>query len=229
MFDNKLNKTKISLMLNYIIVIFEVISFVILLTGYKFMFGVEPVLETSTIKMFRFFTIDANLLMGICSLIFIIQERKLLLGKIKEIPVKYYVIKLISTVSLVLTFLVVLLYLGRISKWGLMALYQNSNLFFHLVIPLLSIIAFVFFEKNNKIKLHYNLYSLIPIVLYAIYYIINVLIHMENGVVPKKYDWYYFVQGGINQAFIIVPLMFIITYIISIGLWFFNKIGSKEK
>lgn len=228
MFDNKLNRIKISLVLNYLIVIFVIIAFIILITGFRFMF-IGPVLEVSNIGMFRFFTVDANLLMGISSLLFIIQERKLLSGKIKEIPSKYYVIKLISTVAVTLTFLVVLFYLGRVSKWGLIALYQNSNLFFHLIIPLLSIITFIFFEKNNKMKLRYNLYSLIPVVLYAIYYVINVIVHIENGVVPKKYDWYYFVQGGMNQAFIIAPLILIGTYIISVILWLLNRVNSKGK
>ena len=34
--------------------------------------------------------------------------------------------------------------------------------------------------------------------IYAIYYITNILIHIENKMVSLDYDWYYFVQAGIN-------------------------------
>ena len=55
-----------------------------------------------------------------------------------------------------LTFSVVFLYLGPISKGGISKLLQNSNLFFHLVIPLLNIIDFVFFVKiDNPLYKYY--------------------------------------------------------------------------
>lgn len=46
---------------------------------------------------------------------------------------------------------------------------------------------------------------------------------MENGKVSPEYDWYWFAQGGLWQIIIVVPLIFGITYIISLLLWKLNR------
>ena len=50
-------------------------------TGFKFMYGYEPILETTKIGMLKFFTVQSNLFMGIVSLLFAIKEVKLLKEK----------------------------------------------------------------------------------------------------------------------------------------------------
>ena len=213
---------KISLVINLIIVLFTIIASIIMFTGIKIMEG-EPILETTKLGMFKFFTVDSNLLMGIVSLIFVIKEKALLEGKIDEIPVSLYIMKLVSTVGVALTFLVVFCYLGPIASGGLISLLKNGNLFFHLLIPLLSIINFIFFERTDKLKFKYSFIGILTALVYAIFYLINVLIHIENGKVSPMYDWYWFVQGGLWQAIIVLPLMLVITYIISLLLWKFNR------
>ena len=64
--------------------------------------------------------------------------------------------------------------------------------------------------------------------MYGLYYLINVLIHMDNGIVSPIYDFYYFVQNGVWTSIIVVPVMFIISYIISLILWRFNRIKNKN-
>lgn len=224
--ENVVNKTKISLILNYIIFIMVVFATIIMFIGIKISFVKEPVLETSGLSVLKFFTVDSNILVGISAILLAYKERKLLTGKIKDIPVGYYVMKFIGTVSVSLTFIVVFLYLGRIATGGLISLLQNSNLFFHLIVPVLSILSFVLFEKTNKIKFGYVMFCLIPVLLYGIYYIVNILIHLENNQVLPKYDWYFFVQKGINNAYIIAPIIFVLTFIIGSILWILNK---KEK
>ena len=44
-----------------------------------------------------------------------------------------------------------------------------------------------------------------------------------NGKVPVKYDWYRFVQGGAYQIHYVIPIIFFITFLISIILWIVNK------
>ena len=100
----------------------------------------------------------------------------------------------------------------------------NSNLFYHLIIPVLSIITFVFFEKNNKINFKDTLYGLLPVIVYSFFYVTNILIHMENGKVSPIYDWYWFVQNGVWTIIIVGSLMLLITYLISLGLWKLNKV-----
>ncbi len=103
---------------------------------------------------------------------------------------------------------------------------QNSNLFFHLLIPVLSIITFVLFEKNN-LKFKNIVYVLIPTLMYEIFYLINIFIHLENGSVLPIYDWYWFAQGGLWQIAIVGPLMLLITYILGIILWKLNRFFNQ--
>ena len=100
---------------------------------------------------------------------------------------------------------------------------MNSNLFFHLIIPVLSIICFIFFERNNKINYKYTFYGIVPTFLYGIGYLTNILLHMENGFVSTSYDFYWFVQNGVITSVIVGPIIFLISYVISLLLWRFNK------
>ena len=218
--DNK--KIKISLVLNIIIVVFTIIACIIMFTGFKFMEG-DLILETTKIGMFKFFTVDSNILMGIVAFIFSIQEIKLLKGKISEISLKTYILKLMGTVSVALTFFTVFCYLGQIVEGGVFRLLKNSNLFLHLIIPVLSIVNFCIFEKTDRLKFKFTFLGILPTILYAIFYLTNILIHLENGRVSTIYDWYWFMQGGIWQISIVPPFMLLVTYIISVGLWRINK------
>ena len=221
-----INKMKIALVLNYVIVVLVVVASIIMFTSYKLTFLKEPVLEERGFNVFKFFTVDSNILLGIGALLLANKERKLLTGKIKDIPVGFYILKFMGTVSVTLTFAVVFFYLGRINKFGLIGLLQNSNLFFHMAIPILSIITFVLFERTNKIKFSYAISGLIPMLLYGIYYVINVLVHMENGKVSAKIDWYWFMQGGIGNVYKTSLLLIGVTFIISMILWLSNKRGE---
>ncbi len=216
---------KKSIILNCIILFLVIIAIIFMFNGIKFMPGESMVLDTSSIQMLKFFTIDSNLLIGTVSLLFLFYEIKVQRNKIKEIPAFLYRLKLMGTTAVSLTFLVVFGYLAPITEYGFYKMIMNSNLFLHLIIPVLSIITFVFFEKNNKLKKKDALYGIIPTFLYAIFYLSNILIHMENGKVDFKYDWFWFVQNGVWTAVIVVPVIFIITYLISLCLLKFNKRG----
>ena len=213
-------KKKISLMINVLIVLLTIFASFIMFTGTKITHGAEPILETTKLGMFKFYTVDSNLLMGITALIFIILQ-----VKNKKISKNMYKLKLMSTTSVALTFLVVFAYLGQIAQEGIKSMLQNSNLFFHLIIPLLSIINFTIFEKTGKLKLKDTIYGIIPTLIYGIIYTTNVLIHAENGKVSSVYDWYWFVQNGIKSAIILAPTIILISYIISLILW---KLNRKE-
>lgn len=209
---------KTSLTLNIIIVMLTIIASIIMFTGLKITHGPEPILETTKIGMFKFFTVDSNILIGAISLMFAIKEIKH-----KEITKTMYRLKLMSTTAVTLTFIVVFLYLGPISKDGIESMLQNSNLFFHLLIPILSIINFTIYERTDILKIKDSLYGIIPTIIYGILYTTNILIHVENGKISPKYDWYWFIQNGVKTAIVVLPLMIVITYIISLTLYKLNR------
>ena len=225
MSSNNLDKKylKISLIINIIVVLFTLIASIIMFTGFKFMYGYEPILDTTKIGMLKYFTVQSNLFMGIVSLLFAIKEVKLLKGKIDDIPLKMYIFKLMAATAVGLTFSVIFLYLCYIYYFLIPSILMYIYLFFHLIIPVISILNFVIFEKTDKIKFKYTFCGLIPTFLYGIYYLTNVLLHIENGKVSTIYDWYWFVQGGVWTAVIVVPVIFILTYLISLIIWRCNK------
>ena len=214
---------KIAFINNIIIVVLTIIALIIMLTNFKFMHIPETVVETTTLGRFKLFTIDSNILMSLSAFIFLIQQYKLMNNKIEEIDKKYYVLLLVSTTSVALTFIIVLFYLGHITPNGLLSMYTNKNLFFHGLIPLLAIINFIFFEKSNKINIKHTLLVFLPVLLYSLFYLINILIHMENNTVSYKYDWYHFLDGKITNLFITIPLIIGLTYLLGFTLYKLNK------
>lgn len=213
-----MKRTIISLILNIIIVLLVSFGVYMMFTGLVFTEN-NLVLEARSMEMFKFFTVDSNILMGIVSLIFVIYEILLLKGKIDKIPKSIYIFKLMGTCGVALTFLVVFLYLAWIAEGGVLVMIQNSNLFFHLIVPVLSIISFYFFERSDALKFRDTFYGLVPMSIYAIFYVVNILIHMNNGKVSYKYDWYFFVQNGVWTIIIVLLIIIGLTYLSSFILW----------
>ena len=188
----------------------------------------EVILDATKFNAFKFFTVDSNILMGIISLLFAIFEYKLIKNKIKVIPKELYIIKFMFTVSIMLTFFTTVLYLAPFAPKGFFSMFQNSNLFFHFVIPVLSFITFILFEKNDFVKFKNTFLGLIPTFIYAFFYVINLLVHLENGRVSSEYDWYGFAQGNLVSTIIVFFLMHLFTYIICLIVWFLNKKRKKK-
>jgi hypothetical protein len=222
-------KLKISLAINILIVLMTLAACIIMFTGFKFMHAYPTILQSTKIGMLRFFTVQSNLFAGIISLIFATKEINILRGKTSEISKRMYVLKLMSSTAVGLTFFVVFAYLGPITPYGVPALLMNANLFLHLIIPVLSILNFVCFERTDKLKFRNSFWGILPTVLYGIYYLTNVFIHVEDGKVSPVYDWYYFVQKGVWTAVIVVPVMLLITYIISLIIWRLNRPRKQLK
>ncbi len=209
--------------MNALIFIFTISASVILFTGFKFMHGYEVVLDSTKLGSFKFFTVDSNIFMGIVSFIFLIKEIELLLGRINYISNRYYILKLMATSQVSLTIFVVLFYLGPSSSHGVMPFLMNNNLFFHFIIPVLSIITFTCFERTDCLKSKNIFISIIPTIVYSLCYLINVLLHIKDGVVSRSYDWYCFLQTGVWKAIVIMPIVLVITYIICLIIYILNK------
>lgn len=215
-------KTKTSLVINFIIFAMVLIATIFMYAGIEFM-GHANLLVAESVKMMQFYTVQSNLLIGIISLIFAIFEILVLKNKIKKIPSVLYLLKLMFTVGVSITLFVVLFYLTPISGKNALALFMNSNLFFHLLVPVLAIIVFVFFEKTNLIKFKQLILCLIPTILYGIYYAINAYSHIENGKIGYEYDWYGFAQAGIVGTILVFIIIISLAYLFAFLLWKLNK------
>ena len=133
----------------------------------------------------KFYTVLSNIFAGVVALAQIIMYLKGR-GYLK-------VLKLTSAAAVTLTFLVVAGFFGPLSGW--IKLYKGSNLFFHLIVPLLCVIEFVFSGDDGKISLRDCVLASLSTLVYGSVYLINILIN-GKGVWPESNDWYGFLNWG---------------------------------
>ena len=217
-----MKKIKVSFILNILIVVFVFIMSILMFYGIKFM-PQDNIGYAAKFEMFKFYTTDSNILLAICSLILLIYEYKYINKKITSIPNWAYIIKLIGVCCISLTFMTTLVFLTP--KFGIYAMYNNSSLFFHLIVPMLSFISYIGYE-NHDTKYKYALLGIIPMFIYSIYYTGNILLHLDN---IRQYDLYGFLNGNINNMIYVLPIMYSSIYLMSIFIIYLNKkIASKE-
>jgi uncharacterized membrane protein len=59
--------------------------------------------------------------------------------------------------------------------------------------------------------------------LYSIFYVLNIVLHINEGGLTYAFDFYGFVKGNIYNMFISFPIILLVSYLISMGLLFLNK------
>ena len=180
-------------------------------------FGSEGVLSSTRWKVLKYFTIQSNLFTGFASLVSLIY---LLVKKDEEYPGWMVVVKLTSVVSVGVTFTVVMTYLGAV--YGYPLLFNNANLFLHGSIPVLAMTFFALFEPKAKIRFTMNLYSMLPVTIYGIAYLINVAARNDYGNI-KGADWYAFGAFGLGIGFLCLFIIIVMSFVISIGLYFLHQ------
>ncbi len=206
--------------LNICLTAFEVFSISWMMSGIN-----GGVLSAAKLASLKYFTVDSNILMGIFALWAALDQGKVLKGKKAEVSALTYVLKLTGTVGVTLTMLMTIFFLGPTMgrTYGFFSLFEKSNIFLHLLNPVLSIIVFLCFEKSSKIKFKHTFTAVIPLVIYGVYYVTEALTHMTDGVINKGYDWYGFFVLGVRSAYIVLPLITIITWLISFALRKLNR------
>ncbi len=218
-------KQKVSIVLNCLIFVFTVFATVSMMIGFNFMSG-EKVLSSTNYKAFKYFTVDSNVIAGLVSFCYVIFLCLISKGRIKEMPKVMKYLKLAATTGVTLTMMVTVFFLAPRTTTTYFAYFMNSNLFMHLLTPLLCIITFAFFEPV-ELSFKETFYGTCFMILYALYYIPNILLHLDNGKVLPAYDWYGFLFGGLNTIWFVIPFLLFITWLFSICLWFVNKKCAK--
>ena len=213
-------KLGVSFALNCLIFLMAAIGFIFALVGVN-MTGATN--TDSGIIILRMFTVQSNLLMGLAALIMLVFEFGFASGKIGEIPPAVYAIKLALTSGVTLTFFVVLIFLAPNVKEGYFSVFTNTNLFYHLMLPVISIISFLFFENTKTIKFSQTIWGLAHLILYMVFYLVNGFMHVKKGVVEEIYDWYGFLRLEIWSIPISAVTLIAMCYGITCLLWRANK------
>lgn len=119
---------------------------------------------------FTYYTIDSNIFVLISAILYLISR--------KNIPEIVQLAKYSSTVSVLITFLVVLFVLYPMSNFNFQFLFLSGpNLLMHVICPIIASISFLFFEENSlENTLKNNLRALYFTIIYALILIsLNIL------------------------------------------------------
>ena len=115
--------------LNILLIIFEIIALIqcwIAFGGFDF----------------RYYTIDSNIFVMISAILYLLTRKK--------VPKAVQLAKYSSTLSVLITFLVVIFVLYPMYNFNFQLLFLDGpNLIMHVICPLMAIIAFIFFEEND--------------------------------------------------------------------------------
>ena len=214
-----MKRLKLSMITNLATVILTVYAWYLMLTSRT---G-NGMLASVGLFSLKYFTVLSNLFAGIMSVIWLAALiRSLKTGA--EISERLQVLKLASATAVGLTFLTVLVFLGRI--YGYRSMYVGANLWFHLVTPLIVMLEYCLLDGRHRLTLKSTLPVMVPVLLYGIWYIANVLI---NGVGewPKRNDFYGFFSWGFAAAPLVFAVMLLANWLIGAGLLFCGNAVRK--
>ena len=174
-------KAKARLTAQILIILFPVWS-----VGYMFFFSGSGNMHVNRSVIFRYFTVDSNIL---CALSCIPP----LFFRDKPGSKSIMLFRYAGTTSVTVTMMTVLLFLGPV--YGYASMFSNWNLWLHLLGPVLAVVSFVWLEREEaSLEKRDILLAILPVIVYGIvYYVMVVWVGSENGGWP---DFYMFNAGG---------------------------------
>ena len=220
-----IKKILIAAIINGVIFVLVLVGWILMLLGVG-----QGQLASLGLGSLRYFTVLSNLYMGLIALIMAIYGFLSIINKKNLLPSWGMALSLSSVSSVSITFLVVIFFLAPLSATNggsYFDMFQGPNLILHLFAPLLSIVNYLFFLNQTPLKKHCAFVSVIPVLAYGIFYIINFYVHWTDSL--GNYDWYSFLGDGAPWRVCLLIVLFVIgSYGLGLLLWFLNKtIGRK--
>lgn len=210
-----IRKKNLNLFFNFLLVVLVAISIYLMITTS------DGIIKGSKLNALKYFTVQSNFFIGVSALLSLIY----LLFK-NRYPNWLVVLKLISTTCLTLTFLTVMGYLAPLM--GIFAVFQGTNLYMHLITPLVAIFSFIFIEPKINIKFKWNFFSVIPSGTYGTIYIICLAANNDYGNIDG-WDWYAFGTYGLGVGFVMLIGLNLVALGSSILLYcLYKKLRKKE-
>ena len=154
--------------------------------------GLGIIMLSTNRLLFEYYTVDSNLFALIVTLVYLY-----FVCRNKKINKVVYLLRLMSLVSLMITFLVVLFVLPfmvplQFLFWGV----YGSNLIFHVICPLLLLFIYFIYDKKIKINNYELIFNMVPTLIYAI-----ILITLNiKGIVDGPYAFLRFKFQPVYQS-----------------------------
>ena len=204
----------------------NILVFLLVLTGTIVMMTIgSGALAENNLSVFKYFTFQSNIFVGTIAAIYAYYQLLILLNKKDKIPHVLFVFNHVGVTAVGLTFFIVVLFLAP--GYGFDKMYDNANLFFHALVPIIAMLNYLFFLKENKIKFLETIFAVIPPISYGIVYFI--VVASQNGYGDLKIDFYGFgAKGPLIGAFNFLAVT-IIAYTIGLILFFINNLVFKKR
>ena len=155
----------VNLIFSSLIVIFVFICIIVNLLN-------EPtaLVEEVGLKTFRMFTVLSNMLVGVTSAMTIPFAVDGIIKKNYHLPRWIVALTFTGVTCVSLTFLVALTALSAYAGFAKMML-TGSNLYLHTIVPVMSIISFLFINAYHNVKFKTTFIATIPVFIYATTYL----------------------------------------------------------
>ena len=202
----------IALLFNVLIIIFEIVGFILSTERHGF----------NAIKYYtqlsNFLTLIVNVIFCVCAIISFVKK-----NNIKKWVV---ILRYISTLNLTITLIIVLtILIPAIPNSFSQMMLKNSNLYYHFICPILSIVSFMFFERGVEFDKSKIYLSLVPTVVYGVVCLILNALKVITGPYPffyvYEFKWYiltFYLLSIITGIYIIAVIIF----------YLFNKKWEKS-
>lgn len=173
--------------------------------------------------MFRYFTVDSNVFCALSSLCLLPCEYAAALNGKTRLPKWAQIFKLMGTVTVTLTMLVVIAFLLPMTG-DFSGMYGGVNFYLHLAGPIMAVYSFCFLENDNMLDKAKGVIPVAPILIYGIvYFVMVIVIGPERGGWP---DFYMFNMGG--RWYIAVGAIAAVSLLISMGEFALNQRRFKN-
>ena len=194
-----MNKRKLLNIIIFIIVMVNWLKMVFLFT--------YTALTSIGLSSLKYFTVLSNLLEAAACVVWLINGNE---------KIKY-----IAAVSVTLTMVVVLTFLGPL--FGYIPMFTGVSFWMHLIVPVAALLEVLFWSKEIFSKKD-NLIACIPLGLYGMFYIGNNLIN-GRGQWPHTNDWYAFLTWGNPIGFLLFAAIVAVAYLIGL---FIRKVRERH-
>ena len=175
------------------------------------------VLSLTGFRSLRYFTVLSNILAAVCCFLCAIFEIRMPSKAQASFPTALHVLRFISVNGIMLTFMVVMLYLGP--ALGYPAVLTGGNLFLHLIVPLCALATLLIAQSGKALSAPQVPLGLIPALAYATFYAANILINgLSFGI--EGTDWYNFTIYGTVSLPVSYAIITAFCLVLAYALWF---------
>lgn len=213
--ESYISKRKLifALISNFIIIVLEII-------------GVVLSIKRHSIYVFLFYTENTNYLALVISIIYCIGCL-IALKNNTNIAKWIHILRYMVTMCLTLTFVIVICILIPFKpNFWLFMLFQDSNLYQHLLCPVISVISFLFFESQIKLNKKHIFYSLIPTIIYGVIFLVLNILKIIEGPYPFFYVYSMAWYSALLSLLGVATICFCIALLLY---WIHNKIFKNAK